>query len=97
MEQSVDFKRRDDQNNYFTPFINDSIDPSNGLVFPDPPSRSPSRSTADFFGTLAASINKKDMDVSIAFYEQMPDGKYFYLTGTSAGRVMRRTTHDGAS
>ena len=33
-----------------------------------------------FSGLLNAGINKRDMDVSIAFYELMPDGKYFCLT-----------------
>jgi len=28
---------------------------------------------------LTAAINKRDMDVSIAFYEELPDGKYIYL------------------
>ncbi len=81
VEQSVDFTRRDDQNNYFTPFIvNDSIDASNGLVFESEPFPEPLTVNGGFFGNLIASINKKDMDVSIAFYEQLPDGKYFYLT-----------------
>ncbi len=81
VDQSVDFTRRDDQNNYFTPFIiNDSLDPSNGLVFATEPFPGPVTVNGGFFGNLAASINKKDMDVSIAFYERTPDGKYFYLT-----------------
>jgi hypothetical protein len=33
-----------------------------------------------FVGNLVASINKRGMDVSIAFYEQLPNGKFFYLT-----------------
>ena len=33
-----------------------------------------------FTGKLWATINKKDMDVSLALYELMPNGKYFFLT-----------------
>jgi uncharacterized protein len=33
-----------------------------------------------FTGNLWATINKKDMDVSLALYELMPDGRYFFLT-----------------
>lgn len=33
-----------------------------------------------FTGDLLATINKKDLDVSMALYEIMPDGKYFFLT-----------------
>jgi putative CocE/NonD family hydrolase len=35
-----------------------------------------------FTGNLAASINKKDMDVVVAVTIQQPDGKYFFLTST---------------
>lgn len=33
-----------------------------------------------FTGELKSIINKKDMDVSIILYEQLPDGRYFYLS-----------------
>jgi hypothetical protein len=29
---------------------------------------------------MSVTINKKDMDYSIALFEEMPDGKYFYLS-----------------
>ena len=81
VDQIVDFKDRTTQNNYFTPFImNDSLDASNGLVFETETITKPFILAGSFFGTLITSINKRDMDVSIAFYEQTPDGKYFYLT-----------------
>ena len=32
-----------------------------------------------FYGKLYASINKKDMDVTLYMWEQMPDGHYFPL------------------
>lgn len=81
LHQTVDFSDRITQNNYFTPFIlNDSLDPSNGIVYSSVPIQEPFVLNGCFFGNLVCSINKKDMDVSIAFYEQMTDGKLFYLT-----------------
>ncbi|MBS1492386.1 MAG: CocE/NonD family hydrolase [Bacteroidetes bacterium] len=81
LEQTVNFKDRTTQNNYFTPFIiNDSLDASNGLVFETEPFQKTFNITGSFFGSLKTIINKKDMDVSIAFYEVTPDFKYFYLT-----------------
>ncbi len=81
LEQTVDFKDRTIQNNYFTPFIiNDSLDVSNGLIFASEAFTETFTLNGSFFGTIITSINKKDMDLSIAFYEQMPNGKYFYLT-----------------
>ena len=81
LTQSVDFKDRNSQNNYFTPvIINDSLNASNGLVFMTEPFDESVIVNGSMSGALNVSINKKDMDVSIAFYESMPDGKYFYLT-----------------
>lgn len=81
LNQTVDFKDRETQNNYFTPFIiNDSIDESNGLLFKTEAFNKAFSINGCFLGNLVVSINKKDMDVSIAFYEQMQNGKYFYLT-----------------
>jgi predicted acyl esterase len=81
LKQTVDFNDRTTQNNYFTPFIiNDSIDVSTGLLFISKPFEKTFSINGSFLGSLITSINKKDMDVSIAFYEQMSNGKYFYLT-----------------
>lgn len=81
LSQTVNFKDRKTQNNYFTPnIINDSLDASNGLTFITEPFNESFSINGSFSGQLDASINKRDMDVSIAFYELMPDGKYFYLT-----------------
>lgn len=81
LSQTVDFKDRNSQNNYFTPvIINDSLNASNGLVFMTEPFDEPLVLNGSFSGELNVSINKRDVDVSIAFYELMPDGKYFYLT-----------------
>ncbi|MFY7735036.1 MAG: CocE/NonD family hydrolase [Bacteroidia bacterium] len=79
--QSVDFNDRENQNNYFTPsIIFDTLDVSNGLVFTTKPFQKEFTINGSFTGKLWATINKKDMDVSLALYELMPDGKYFFLT-----------------
>lgn len=80
-KQIADFKDRETQNNYYTPeIIFDSLDASNGLVFTTEPFQEEFSINGSFTGSLWATINKKDMDVSMALYERMPDGKYFFLT-----------------
>jgi len=80
-KQTVDFNDRERQNNYFTPsIIFDTLDVSNGLVFTTDPFLTEFEMNGSFTGKLWATINKKDMDVSLALYELMPNGKYFFLT-----------------
>ena len=80
-KQTVDFNDRESQNNYFTPsIIFDTLDVSNGLVFTTDPFQTEFEMNGSFTGKLWATINKKDMDVSLALYELMPNGKYFFLT-----------------
>lgn len=80
-KQIVDFKDRENQNNYYTPeIIFDTLDASNGLVFSTEPFQKEFNINGSFTGNLCATINKKDMDVSLALYELMPDGRYFFLT-----------------
>lgn len=87
LEQVIDMNDRSTQHNYYTSFIiNDSLDKSNGLVFVSPPFTTPITINGNFHGRLHVSINKKDFDFSLAFYEQMPDGKYFNL-GNYVGRA----------
>lgn len=79
--QKVDFKDRETQNNFYTPaIIFDTLDVSNGLVFTTEPFEHELAINGSFTGNLVATINKKDMDVSLALYEIMPNGKYFFLT-----------------
>jgi uncharacterized protein len=79
--QKIDFKNRDTQNNYFTPLIIfDTLDAGNGLVFLTDPFQKEFEINGSFTGNLFVNINKKDMDISIALYEILPDGKYFFLT-----------------
>ena len=80
INQTVDFKDRENQNNYYTPnIIFDTLDASNGLVFTTKPFDKEFSINGSFTGSLLASINKKDVDISMALYELMPDGKYFFL------------------
>ncbi|HMT78172.1 MAG TPA: CocE/NonD family hydrolase [Saprospiraceae bacterium] len=80
-KQTIDFKDRENQNNYFTPsIIFDTLDVSNGLVFTTSPFQKDFTINGSFTGNLWVAINKKDMDVSLALYELKPDGKYFFLT-----------------
>lgn len=80
-KQTIDFKDRENQNNYYTPsIIFDTLDVSNGLVFTTETFQNDVTINGSFSGNLWATINKRDMDVSMALYELMPDGKYFFLT-----------------
>lgn len=79
--QIVDFKNRENQNNYYTPeIIFDSLDVSNGLVYKTSPFQESFDLNGSFSGNFSLMINKQDMDISLALYELMPDGKYFFLT-----------------
>lgn len=79
--QVVNFKDRNQQNNYYTPDICfDSLDRSNGLLFVSKPFEYTFEINGSFTGNLVARVSKKDMDISMALYEQLPDGRYFFLT-----------------
>jgi putative CocE/NonD family hydrolase len=79
-KQTVDFKDRESQNNYFTPeIIFDTLVASNGIIFSSKRFEKAFSINGSVTGNLYATINKKDMDVSLALYELLPDGKYFFL------------------
>lgn len=87
--QIVDFKDRETQNNYFTPMIVfNTLDTSNGLVFTTTPFQEEFAINGSFTGQLVASINKKDMDISLALYELQADGTCFFLA-----RYVGRASH----
>lgn len=80
-KQTVDFNDRENQNNYYTPqIVFDSLDASNGLVYTTAPFTKTFILNGAFTGKLFAGINKKDMDISLALYEIMPNGKYFFIS-----------------
>ncbi|SCX81693.1 CocE/NonD family hydrolase [Flavobacterium caeni] len=81
VSQTVDFKDRENQNAYYTPtIVFDTLDVSNGRVFVGEPFAKSIEISGSFEGELCVTINKKDMDVSLAFYELTANGKYFFLT-----------------
>lgn len=79
-ELAVDFKDRSDAD-YQAPteIISRDIDTRNALVFATAPLDNPMEVNGSFLGRLNIVTNKKDLDLSIALYEQLPDGRYFSL------------------
>lgn len=82
IKQVVDFADRQTLNSYYylNSIVYDSLPDQHGVVYRTSPLTAPLELTGCFSGKLAATINKKDMDFSIVLFEQMPDGKYFYLS-----------------
>jgi uncharacterized protein len=79
--QEIDFSDRETMNNYFHPsLIVDSLEAGHGVVFISDPVEADFLINGAFSGALLAKINKYDMDISISFYEQTPEGKYFLLS-----------------
>jgi len=80
-KQTVDFANRKDMNNYFHPsLIIDSLDASNGTVYKSDPFQDNFNINGAFTGKLTVAINKRDMDLSLSFYEQLANGRYFFLS-----------------
>jgi uncharacterized protein len=68
-------------NNYFHPtLIIDSLDASNGLVFSTDFFDGDFLINGAFSGEFFVETNKRDMDISISFYELMAAGNYFLLS-----------------
>ena len=81
INQEIDFKDRSDTTQPWDQAIVDSmLNVSNSISFVSPTFDKPFDINGAFTGTLMASINKKDMDVSIALYELKADGTYFGLS-----------------
>ncbi|WP_300485071.1 CocE/NonD family hydrolase [Flavobacterium sp.] len=80
-KQILDFKNREQQNNYYTPeILFKNLDVSGGLLYTTPAFEQSFTINGSFIGKLSATISKKDMDISAALYELLPDGNYFFLT-----------------
>jgi putative CocE/NonD family hydrolase len=80
LRQTVDFADRRTQNNLFAPAaIAESVDPANGFGFVSEPFDAPVTAAGMLSGELRVAINKKDLDVALAVYELMPDGRFFWL------------------
>ena len=65
--------------------ISDSVaDKRNYVVFASDALSQPININGSFISNLAATINKKDMDITIELYEQLPGGKYLLLSENMA-------------
>ncbi len=85
--QEVDFTKRGDTIPAVSGNIIDSaLDVTNGIAFVSEPFARAFEINGSYLAELKASINKKDMDIAIAMYERMPDGKHFSL-GTGQVRA----------
>jgi putative CocE/NonD family hydrolase len=82
ISQTVDFANRDRISGYYflDQLVYDTLNTGNSLVFKTDPLKKPLTVSGAFSGVLKAMINKKDMDYHAVMFEEMPDGKYFYLT-----------------
>ena len=79
--QVIDLADRSDQHNYFTwRILHEELVEGNGVVFRSEPLEEAVLLNGVISGTVNATINKRDFDLTLAFYEQMPDGSFFYLT-----------------
>jgi uncharacterized protein len=81
VRQSVDFADRKSQLSLYdpVPVSRDDLQ-ANVLSFVSEPFNSPVSVSGMITGQLVASINKRDMDFTMSFYELMPDGRRFHLS-----------------
>lgn len=49
------------------------------LVFVSDPLEEAVELSGRLKGEFVVTINKRDIDITFAFYQQMPDGQYFFL------------------
>jgi putative CocE/NonD family hydrolase len=94
--QTVDFSNRATTatNNLYPAGVEvKNLHLENGFTFIGEPLRDPITISGAIGGVISASINKRDMDVTLAFYELTPDGDYFNL-GYYVGRAS--FSHDRA-
>ena len=83
LEQRVDLSdRQSDTDDYYypAPIILDSLDLKSGFAFVSQPFEQPVSVDGMPSGQLRISVNKRDVDINVVFYELMPDGKLFHLT-----------------
>ena len=84
IDQTINLADRSDttkQNRVWVPerILDSILQTKNSLVFATTAFDTSFIINNSFYGNLYASINKKDMDVTIYMWEQMPDGRYFSL------------------
>lgn len=78
----INFADRSDMHSYYYAFriIWDSLFNGGGIMYKSDTLKKETEFTGCFSGQMKVSINKKDMDYSAVLFEQMPDGRYFYLS-----------------
>jgi predicted acyl esterase len=87
----VNFVDRDSQNNVFTPLIiNDEPPADNALIFVSDPLEEQLEVSGNVSGEFVITINKRDVDITFALYEQLADGRYFFLN-----RYLGRASYAG--
>src|SRR6185312_6469346 len=80
IEQKVDFADRKTTNNLYPEGrLVDRLEAPGALWFVSDPVTRPTSINGQITGAIRASINKRDMDFTLAVYEAMPDGHYFNL------------------
>ena len=85
--QVIDFGDRTSSNNIYPDSVLSKAPANeNGIAYMSKPFDEPLTMAGRITGALKVVINKKDMDVTIAFYEVLPEGGYFNL-GYYLGRA----------
>lgn len=81
-KMKVDFADRGFMNSYYYAFrlFWEDLNDGGGVMYKTAPLLEDVEFTGCFTGQMNVSINKRDVDYSAVLFEQMPDGKYFYLT-----------------
>ena len=100
VKQTIDLSDRSDSSSLVSlmagvsqaPIIDSTINIYNAVTFISQPMEKPIVISGSFFASLKTMINKKDMDIGIALYELMPDGRYFSL-GVSFTRNIQRASY----
>jgi uncharacterized protein len=80
-KQRIDFADRSDVDwDPASDIITKQPDAHDGIVFASAPFTQPVELSGLFSGTLDFVTNKRDFDVNISLYEQLPSGEYFQLS-----------------
>jgi putative CocE/NonD family hydrolase len=82
LEQSVNLADRavaTNAHSYPDPVIQDKLEHVTELMFESAPFEAPRVVSGAFAGELDASINKRDFDLGVTVFEQLPDGRLLHL------------------
>lgn len=78
----VDFADRNTMNNYYyaSRIFWEGLNAGGGIMYKTASLSKEVEFTGCFSGQMSVSVNKRDMDYSAVLFEEMPDGRFFYLT-----------------